>query len=532
MRHPIGAVFVIVFLMAAVPGAHAYKGFEHRQVSRDALQIALDHLARPCSPAEPRCCGPLPLTELDKANLRALQEESASNISYGDAVAFVDYVLDPIKLLEKDATITGLPGWPKDLNEDFLFRLRSRPTLHAFAAQGNDSHFQSHAMMSWWLWHRHAVFAAAHGNAPSGPPGSERLFSGLFMNAISNHYLQDSFAPGHVVTPREGMHDASAISMHDYYNRVGADFSINANRWNELAALIDPAAHAALFRLEKTDPSEAQTFLDGVKANGIASGTLKLRGDGYLIPSQGKLDKNKGLAAEARDQRLFLTLMVARTIVDVLESYACGTPVNSFENYGWAPPRRSRRSGKPYLLARASYPYGEYKEESADTIHYGILSSLEVSSQSTVLNDVEDTRGIVTAVLIPTSLVRLPPPGMNVDDVYVPRLAFPTLALGLSYRMDDELPGFGAFARVSLLSPRLDLNAGLAFGVERYTWSETTSYRFHPEIRVGVGASLVMLFGAVGYDHALDDQGDLKGSLTVRSGVQIGIPWSKIPRKD
>ena len=538
MRQRIGSAAAVLacLWMAAAPRVFAYSGIEHRQVSRDALRIAFDAVDAPrCPPdASPgSCCGrSLVLSDLDKANLKTLFDESGSNISYADVVAFVDHVLDPIKLIQRDWTTSGLPTWPKDLNEDYLFRLRSRLTLQALAAQNNDSHFQSQAMMSWWLWHRDAVLTAAYGNATKGPvgSGSERLFAGLFMNAISNHYLEDSFAPGHVITPREGMHDAAAISMHDYYNREGAEFAIDSTHWRELAALIDPARHASLFLQDEKDRTAMEDLLRGIKDHGFETGVLWLRGDGYLLPSKRKLARFPGLQDKALRQRIFITLVVARSIVDILESHACGEPVNSFENYEWSPLRRSHQPGMRYILARAGYTYGRYVETPVPRIHYGVLSSVEISSQSTVLNGVEDTRGVVTAVLIPTCFSWLPPPGKNVDDIYVPSQRVPVLALGLSYRMDDELPGFGSFVRVSVLSPRLDLHAGLALGVERYRWDQKESYRFHPEVRVGVGASLFVLFGGIGYDYALDENRDLKGSLTVRSGIQIGIPWSKIPR--
>ena len=540
MRHRIGSAAAVLacLWMAPPPRVFAYSGIEHRQVSRDALRIAFDAMKAPrCPPGtdSESCCGrPLALSEKDRDNLKTLFDETGSNISYADVVAFVDHVLDPIKLIQRDWTTSGLPTWPKDLNEDYLFRLRSRLTLHALAAQNNDSHFQSQAMMSWWLWHRDAVLTAAYGNATQGPVGSggERLFAGLFMNAISNHYLEDSFAPGHVITPREGMHDAAAISMHDFYNRFGAEFSIDSQRWQELAALINPDRHAELFLQKGEDSAKMKGFLREVKDHGFERGTLWLRGDGYLLPSKRKLDWFPGLRDQALRQRIFITLVVARSIVDVLESHACGKPVNSFGNYEWSPLRRSHQPEMRYILARAGYSYGAYVETHVPRIHYGVLSSIEISSQSTVLNGVEDTRGVVTAVVIPTCFSWLPPPGKNVDDVYVPSHRVPVLALGLSYRMDDELPGFGSFVRLSVLSPRLDLHAGLALGVERYRWARNESYRFHPEVRVGVGASLFVLFGGVGYDYALDEHGDLKGSLTVRSGIQIGIPWSKIPRRD
>lgn len=546
MRHRIGSAAAVLACVwvAAAPRVFAYSGIEHRQVSQDALRIAFDAMDAPRCPSgadSKSCCGqPLTLTEEDQANLRALFDQTGSNISYADIVAFVDHVLDPIKLIERDQTISGLPTKPEDLNGRYLSELRSRLSLQAWAARNNDSHFQSQAMMSWWFWHRDAVLTAAYGNAVKGQPtGSERLFAGLFMNAISNHYLEDSFAPGHVITPREGMHDAAAISMHDYYNRVGAEFSIEPTRWQELAALIDPSRHAALFLRDWEAPweregllreIEIEVLLRKIKDYGFGPGTLRFRGDDYLLPSKWKLAKFPDLQGQALRQRIFMTLVVARSILDVLESRACGEPVNSFESYKWWPLRQSHESGMRYTLARGGYPYGEYVEAPAPRIHYGVLSSVEISSQSTVLNGVEDTRGVITGVVIPTFFSWLPPPGEKVGDTYVPSQRVPAVALGLSYRMDDELPGFGSFVRLSLLSPRLDLHGGLALGVERYTWARHESYRFHPEARVGVGASLFVLFGAVGFDHALDANGNLKGSLTVRSGIQIGIPWSKIPR--
>ncbi|HEX3126384.1 MAG TPA: hypothetical protein VH394_03570, partial [Thermoanaerobaculia bacterium] len=252
--------------MAAPPQAFAYSGTEHRQISRDALRIAFDAMGLPRCPAEgdPNSCSnrSLVLSEQDWANLRALFDETSSNISYADMVAFVDHVLDPVKLIQRDWTISGLPTGPKDLDEEYLFRLRSRLTLQAWAARNNDAHFQSQAMMSWWIWHRDAVLTAAYGNAvqSSKPGGSERLFAGLLMNAISNHYLEDSLAPGHIITPREGMHDAAAISMHDFYNRQGAEFSIDSDRWPELAKLIDPSRHARLFAQDKNDAPQIESL--------------------------------------------------------------------------------------------------------------------------------------------------------------------------------------------------------------------------------------------------------------------------------
>jgi hypothetical protein len=297
---------------------------------------------------------PLQLTELDKANLQILLGDSSGSsssfpgcpagtaepakLSYGEMVSFVDYVLDPIRLMSRAAGTGGLPRCPNDLDEDFLSRLRNRLTLQLFAAKGDDSHFQEQAMMSWWLWHRQAVLAAAYGDAArqGSPTGNERFFSGLLMNAISNHYLEDSFAPGHIFTPREG-HDFAAMSMHDFYNRQGACFAIDATRWDELAALIDPGRHAKLLGVKSE-------VLKSIKENGFPGNQLWLLGDGYLIPSKRKTNAAPGLEESAQLQRIFITLVVARSIVDVLQSYACGVPVNNFEEHTWSPLQTAPRS--------------------------------------------------------------------------------------------------------------------------------------------------------------------------------------------
>jgi hypothetical protein len=558
------AMLVVGLLTIHTPDVWAYTGLEHQRVSHDALCLALDYLGFPrcsipprdggslslpgdsCEPSGRACCRPLSLTDLDEANLWTLLGEPASsaasepgypprpkgtgsatpaNVSYAEFVAFVDRVVDPIKLMDRAEGTGGLPRYPSDLDEDFLTRLRKRRSPQLFAAQGNDSHFQAQAMMSWWLWHRQAVLAAAYGDATQQGPseGRERLFAGLLMNAISNHYLEDSLAPGHIFTPREGMHDFAAISMHDFYNREGACFAVDKDRWGELADLIDPERHAQLLGMRKE-------ILESIKGLGFPQWKLRLLGDGYLIPSERKIEAVPGLEESSQRQRLFITLVVARTIVDVLESHACGEPINKFESYSWSPLQENQHAGKKYQMARAGYPYGTYKEYSVDKVEYGLISSLEISSQSTVSGGVEDTRGVVSAIVIPT-FIWAPPPGIKAKNVYVPTYLTPTAALGLSYRLDDDLPGFGAFVRLSLLSPRLDLHVGAAFGVERYNWDAEESYRFHPEVRVGVGASIVSLFGAVGYDHALNAQRELEGSLTVRAGAQLAILWSKLPRR-
>lgn len=58
----------------------------------------------------------------------------------------------------------------------------------------------------------------------------ENLFATLLLNAISDHYLQDSFAPGHIATLRVRLTDLAATAYHDKRNRRGLDVTVPADR--------------------------------------------------------------------------------------------------------------------------------------------------------------------------------------------------------------------------------------------------------------------------------------------------------------
>lgn len=56
-----------------------------------------------------------------------------------------------------------------------------------------------------------------------------KLLRAIIMNAFADHFLQDAFAPGHVVLRRTVLGSyLTDLNVHDYYNRAGLEF-INAN---------------------------------------------------------------------------------------------------------------------------------------------------------------------------------------------------------------------------------------------------------------------------------------------------------------
>ena len=64
------------------------------------------------------------------------------------------------------------------------------------------------------------------------------ILNALVNSALSDHFLNDFFAPGHITTPRENSHDTVALAMHDWANRAGTCSEIDAEHWSELDRLL------------------------------------------------------------------------------------------------------------------------------------------------------------------------------------------------------------------------------------------------------------------------------------------------------
>jgi len=117
------------------------------------------------------------------------------------------------------------------------------------SSHNNPRHFQEDALQSFYFLHDAALSAAREdAHAPREvveATGETRplLMRALSYSAAADHYLEDAFAPGHVVTPRDGMHDATALSWHDAYNARGRVLAVR--NWGELTDLADFLGKAA-----------------------------------------------------------------------------------------------------------------------------------------------------------------------------------------------------------------------------------------------------------------------------------------------
>jgi hypothetical protein len=135
---------------------------------------------------------------------------------YGDATAVAgDFVAEPSEL------ISAAGAW----------RFSSRKHYWRLALE-NSAHFNPMAVSGWREYHQAALDDAVAAAAHEGLPQLERWGRALRENAFADHFLQDSFAAGHMGFNRRASSAAAAKKFHDHWNargRVVSDFA--GNTW-------------------------------------------------------------------------------------------------------------------------------------------------------------------------------------------------------------------------------------------------------------------------------------------------------------
>jgi hypothetical protein len=302
-------------LLASSGPVLAFRRAEHKELGDVGFVLALENLRSRSTSAR------LPESDLEK--LRPNAGGGGTFQSYGDIVFLTDYVKDPSEFLavaeRAGAGVATFPG----VNFEGLARLKRSFGRYAAAVHDDDHHFSSMALYTFWFWHKTAVETAARDHG---------LLAALALNAFADHHLHDLHAPGHFLTRKAGMHDAAANALHDAYNAGGHDFEIDRAAFDaDLAGLLREMRTADVtewFRIPRPGPADF---------DGLAGATsLRFFGDGSLIAHQ--------------DERIFLALLTARSVLDVTESYASKEVRNSFAVREWRDYDVVREAGRRRVM--------------------------------------------------------------------------------------------------------------------------------------------------------------------------------------
>jgi hypothetical protein len=197
--------------LASASTAHAWASIEHQEIGRTSyLRACADLNATVASPGAPGAAVRARLERVCGENLPVLAK------LYGDATAIAgDFLGHPSEFLSQ----TG--AW----------RFKSKKSYYLLALE-NSAHFNPTSTRSWAEYHQQAIAYALAGAAGEGLTSVEQLQLALFESAFADHYLQDSFAAGHMGFNRAASSAAAAKSFHDAWNARGRMATDRAgHRW-------------------------------------------------------------------------------------------------------------------------------------------------------------------------------------------------------------------------------------------------------------------------------------------------------------
>ena len=344
MPRPILRVtFLLAAALALAPDdAAAFDYAAHCRMSNRAFRMAVRRVEGDLDPRRRQL-----LRALADSTRDSLCDEKARGRTraYGEWVAQVDWALSPA-----DFFLTPAPGVDSTRTDsiptDALAQLVRMPLQDFRVLHENSEHFGAHALLSFRLWHRRALEEAGRGNVEVA----------LVLNAFADHYLQDLFAPGHLFSPRMGLNDVLTGGIHNAYNRRGAYYH-PANTGRLAAYLADPAGVAD--RLDPSLDSLVRATCAGAPADecmqALMSEPIPMFGDYQL--------------GRSPRQELFVTLVMARSVEDVLREWVAGrgeAANDSFQGVRWcgysAPSGTSGRAIR-WISPSVETPFGRFRQE-------------------------------------------------------------------------------------------------------------------------------------------------------------------------
>ncbi len=202
-------IAVMIELALAAPVA-AWGTVEHQEIGRTAYAGACADLRTSVAARAPDPRVAARLERVCGANLAVLAR------LYGDATAIAGDFL----------------GHPSEfLSQAGAWRFSSKKYYYLLALE-NGAHFNPTSTRSWAEYHREALRYALAAAAADGLASVEQQQLAVFENAFADHYLQDSFAAGHMGFNRAASSAAAAKSFHDAWNARGRVATDRAgHRW-------------------------------------------------------------------------------------------------------------------------------------------------------------------------------------------------------------------------------------------------------------------------------------------------------------
>jgi hypothetical protein len=329
---------LIVSLAISPRTASAFSYEEHCRISNHALLLAVGRL---------HTLHRKMITREQESVLRGLvaavgasncKDAARVSSAYGDLVARVDWALSPADYFlaqAQDQAVARTDTAPLAA----VAALQRLPLQDLRLLKENREHFGARAMFAFRTWHQVAIGEAASTSgrvlesATGWSPGAAAIATtalqlALTYNAFADHYLEDLFAPGHVFSVRAAG-DELAGGIHDWYNRRGAYYyPVDAH---DLSDFVDTDLTLDQVALLSRFDATLDGICGAVPAS-VSAASFRRRCVEQLAVSPILMYGDKMLSQSPK-QELWVTLVIARSVEDVLETWLAGAMSHSVDSF-------------------------------------------------------------------------------------------------------------------------------------------------------------------------------------------------------
>lgn len=559
LNRPVRRMFAM-FAMGAI-AATAAEGFEsneHQEMSNLAVSVVLQ-MAKDGGRV--------------KASHESVRELEAYQQHYGITTACVDYFMMPEKVInygwklppgqttEEDypqVQSRGIPSLKSPIRNELIERCDPKNLATIQATHNNHAHFQQDLLTALRLWHLAATAVSTK---------ESNVYGGLFINSISDHYLHDFFAPGHLVTPRDRLTDLPATATHDLANEMGALFrpSLSSNKTpgalrvleylcqvNEgsfSTAISECNPNPKIESLLRNNGSSINILISDLKIDAIAlknNDPILLRGDGHL--DQKDLSRQRTLMLAIQAASILDILEGTNSLADVYFSYEMrkGLPSakTSFGQYDFsyagekiatvldrkidpttASQSESEKSNK-YLSPVRFTPcsLGGCRDRFYELRTRSPILSISMQGESHVNRASHQRRlisidGSTGAVVWDANKFS----GGWLEGVEI------TPLFGYAYYQENGFRGNGPVLRLTASVPETEFSISSYARWLSYPMAGGSTRKISLGLRADAGfSSYFTFFISGGTDHAVTSTGSLSKSLILGAGIRVGAPMTRL----
>ena len=499
--------FCITLFIFAVPTAYSFEGYEHRYVGDKAYVLATDMAGYKCPVSEELLFQSPCSLYFDNGKLKDNSGEKTKYkgiISYGEIVERIDYMLTPSDMFAQRGDVKNYPLSTKELNPNF-FGSNSKPLLNYFrASHNNDAHFQSLLLSNQRDWHQRALAVSRECiHNEGGICKKVNLLGALIINAASDHYLHDYFAPGHIASARYNTPDVIALSIHDAVNLDGAKFYINhLQELDAIIAFIEKNNYPKEYGIEKSQ-------IDRLKEK---PEFIYLHGDGYLEASP-----------------LQVAYMIIVETQSIREIYASSTNNNTKHEYGvFNEYRWQHYNAEIKNEAEAGIRYGGYQLDQGSNKHYGLMFNISLGRDTLALPSETQHRTSSDIDLYAKIFMGSPDYSVSSDGKSTTSHNV-SFRLGVSYLDDEDYSAFGPRLMLSYDFPLLESRVGAYVRGLNYQSTTMSENKIDYGAIFEVGFSLFKANLALGRGWGITEAGEMENGNYFTLGLTFSFPLSRAP---